>query len=243
MAGAIPLRGNSPVIAIPTGTTFTAGLGYSYCVLVTTPHTIVSGGSPLSNYPLTVEVGASYLRLAANGGLVNNANGYDIGFGPDCSGTGTMLKWVMETYDGTNGHLVAHVLRASLSNSTDDTIGMYFGGSFSSFQSTVSAVWDSNYKAIYHFGNGTTLSAADDTGNHNGTVGTATVQPGQVDGAMNNIGSTGVTVSSSSDFAYSGDFTIECWFMYGTNGEAGGSQALINSGTTREPWYSARTTT
>ena len=126
--------------------------GYSYCKVVTTQHTMVSGTNDLANYPLTVILTDADLRTTGNGGLVNNTNGYDIGFYPDCSGSGTSLKWEMESYDPTTGAIVAHVLRPALSHTTDDTIGIYYGGSFTSFQSTASAVWtaDGHYKGIFH---------------------------------------------------------------------------------------------
>src|SRR5206468_2859598 len=82
-----------------------------------------------------------------NGGLVNNSSGYDIGFYPDCSGSGTALKWEMESYTQATGAIVAHVLRPTLSHTADDTIGMFYGGGQRTFQRTVSAAWDSDYKA------------------------------------------------------------------------------------------------
>src|SRR5450759_2098988 len=132
------------LVALPAFAAFPNG--YSYCKVVTTSHTMVSGASDLTNYPLTVILTDGDLRTAANGGLVNNGSGYDIGFYPDCSGSGTALKWEMESYSPTTGAIVAHVLRPTLSHTTNDTIGMFYGGSFSSFQSTATAVWDDNYK-------------------------------------------------------------------------------------------------
>ena len=149
--------------------------GYSYCKVVTTQHTKVSGTSDLTNYPLTVILTDTDLRTVANGGLVNNGSGYDIGFYPDCSGSGTALKWEMESYSPTPGAIVAHVLRPTLSYSANDTIGMCYGGAFGSFQSAASAVWDASYKGVYRFPNGLSLTANDSTGGGlNGIVSTPT---------------------------------------------------------------------
>jgi hypothetical protein len=165
-----------PAFALPNG--------YSYCKVVTTQHTMVSGANDLTNYPLTLVLTDNDLRTVGNLGLVNNASGYDIGFYPDCSGSGTALKWEMESYSPTTGAIVAHVLRPTLSHSVDDTVGMYYGGYFTSFQSTAAAVWDANYKGVWHYPNGTTLSLTDSTSSgNNGTNNGATAVAGQVGGA------------------------------------------------------------
>src|SRR5260370_34838663 len=111
---------------------------------------MVSGATHLTNYPLTVALSDPALKTTANGGSVNNSNGFDIAFYPDCSGTGTALKWELESYSPTTGALIAHVLRPTLSHTTDDTIGMYYGGAFNSFQNTRTAVWGSNYSGAFH---------------------------------------------------------------------------------------------
>jgi hypothetical protein len=159
--------------------------GYAYCKLVTTSVAMVGGTSDLTDYPLTVVLTDADLRTVGNGGLVNNVNGYDIGFYPDCSGSGAPLKWEMESYSAASGTIAAHVLRPTLSHTKNDTIGMFFGGAFNSFQSTAAAVWNTNYKGVWHLGDGTTLSAKDSTSNiNNGT--TANAPPstsGKIDGA------------------------------------------------------------
>jgi hypothetical protein len=153
--------------------------GYSYCKVVTTLVSMVSGTSDLPNYPLTVILTDADLKTTVNGGLVNDTNGYDIGFYPDCSGSGTALKWEMESYSATTGAIVAHVLRPALSHITNDTIGMYYGGSFSTFQSTASAVWDANYKGVWHLSNGTSYDSTS-----NGINGTPHYSPTLVTGKI-----------------------------------------------------------
>ena len=74
------------LLAVPACAAFPNG--YSYCKVVTTQHTMVSGTSDLTNYPLTVILTDADLRTTGNGGLVNNGSGFDIGFYPDCSGSG-----------------------------------------------------------------------------------------------------------------------------------------------------------
>jgi hypothetical protein len=158
--------------------------GYTYCKVVTTSVSMVSGSSDLTNYPLTVILTDADLKTVGNGGMVNNANGYDIGFYPDCSGSGAALKWEMETYTPATGAIVAHVLRPTLSHTVNDTIGMYYGNSsISTFQSTASLVWNSNYVGVWHLKDGSTLSASDSTSNSlTGTITTPAASSGKIDG-------------------------------------------------------------
>jgi hypothetical protein len=202
--------------------------GYSYCKVVSTRHTMVSGASDLANYPLTVVLTDPDLRTTTNGGMVNNGSGYDIGFYPDCSGSGTPLKWEMESYSATTGAIIAHVLRPTLSHTTDDTIGMYYGGAFSTFQSTASAVWDSDYKAVWHFPDGGSLSATDSTANaHTGSPTGMSAGAGRLDGAASFDGSSGfISNPSSTDY----DAAIGTWsFWFNLNSTAGLQAAMARA--------------
>ena len=158
--------------------------GYSYCKVVIIQHTMVSGTNDLANYPLAVVLTDADLRTTGNGGLVNNTNGYDIGFYPDCSGSGTALNWEMESYSATTGAIVAHVLRPALSHTTDDTIGMYYGGDFSTFQSTASAVWNTGYQGVWHLASGALLTDSTSSGSTLTNVNSAASATGQVDGGV-----------------------------------------------------------
>jgi hypothetical protein len=200
--------------------------GYSYCKVVTTSHAIVSGAGDLANFPLTVSLTDADLMTTANGGLVTNSSGYDIGFYPDCSGTGAALKWEIESYTPATGALVAHVLRPALSHTADDTIGMYYGGAFSSFQSTAPAVWDSNFQGVWHFPNGSTLSSADSTGVNNGTNNAATATVGKMDGGA---GFDGVATNkiATAYAAALGNFTISVWFK-STGVGTGGYDRIVD---------------
>ena len=201
------------LLAVPAFAAFPNG--YSYCKVVTTQHAMVSGANDLTNYPLTVILTDADLRTTGNGGLVNNANGYDIGFYPDCSGSGAALKWEMESYSPTTGAIVAHVLRPTLSHATNDTIGMFYGGLFSSFQSTASAVWDSNYKGVWHLGGSSTPNLADSTSVNNLTsVGSTTSTSGQIDGAASFNESNYLINSTAAGIPISGRVTLSCWLMF-----------------------------
>lgn len=63
----------------------------------------------------------------------------------------------------------------------------YGNSAITTDQSNKTAVWDSNYKAVYHMPNGTSLSATDSTSNANNCTPTnsPTATTGQIDGAAN----------------------------------------------------------
>ncbi len=105
------------------------------------------------------------LKTVANGGHVANANGYDIGFYADSGGT-TKLKWEVEKYDGVTGNLIAWVKIPSVSSSSDTVFYLMYGDStINTDQSDPPNTWDSNFKSVWHLGNGSTLSLNDSTSN------------------------------------------------------------------------------
>jgi hypothetical protein len=231
------------LLALPAFATFPNG--YSYCKVVTTQHTMVSGTNDLTNYPLTVILTDNDLRTVGNLGSVNNANGYDIGFYPDCSGSGTALKWEMESYSPTTGAMVAHVLRPTLSHTANDTIGMYYGGSFSSLQSTASAVWNAGYKGVWHLPNGTALTAGDSTSNgNNGTVTGPTAATGQIGGGASYDGATGryIDVGNSTSLGGLSSLTFSGWIKPNGFGDDGLSTIIacaINHNLPTDPYQEA----
>ncbi len=216
-------------LPFPTGIVATGGgtIPYSYCKVITTSSTMVGGSSDLTSYPLTVILTDTDLKVVGSGGLVNNSSGFDIGFYPDCSGHGTALKWEMESYAPTTGAIVAHVLRPTLSHTTDDTIGMVYGGSQATFQSTVSAVWNSSFQGVWHLSDvqSGASSVLDSTGNANN--GTPSGSPGNTTGIVNggglftSAGSKYVDVGSGSSLNLTSAVTVEAWIITTTTGSNG----------------------
>ena len=187
---------------------------------VTIDHT-QCGGSDSTDFPVLVSIQDDTLKTATHGGHVANANGYDIMFFSD-SGETTLLNWEVEFYDGTTGTLIAWVLIPTVSHTTDTVFYMQYGdSSITTFQGgAVGAAWNSDYVCVYHFANGTALSAVDATGNaHNGTITSATAATGQIDGAAA-FSSASIAMGSSSAFNLgTGDFTFSCWYntSFGSN--------------------------
>lgn len=96
------------------------GDGYAYRRTITIDHAKVVN-SAQTNFPLLVSGTYSYLATPANGGNVQNANGYDVIFTSD-SGCTTKLDHEVETYNATTGAVNYWVRLPSLSNTTDTTL-------------------------------------------------------------------------------------------------------------------------
>lgn len=158
----------------------------------------------LSNYPVEVQGLYSYLATVANGGLVQNSSGYDVGFFTDntCS---TKLPWQTEIYTASNGQVTYWVQLPTVSKTTSTTFVMaYDAPSISTDQSNATGVWDANFKAVFHIPDGTTITTNDSTSNaFNGTNHQVTAASGKIDGAgsFSGIeGSVGCVGNSSSSW-------------------------------------------
>ena len=160
---------------------------------LTIDHTKVP--STQSNFTVLVSLTDPALKTVANGGHVVNANGYDIGFYADSGGT-TKLKWEVEKYDGTTGNLIAWVKIPSVSSSTDTVFYLMYGdSSINTDQSDPPNTWDLNFKAVWHLGNGSTLSLNDSTSNGS---------------SLANVGATGATTGKISGGAGPFNGTSQC---------------------------------
>ncbi len=175
-------------------------------------------GATLSSFPVLVSL-ASDSDLAARA----RSDGYDILFtGSD--GT-TKLDHEIEKYTSPTGALVAWVRIPSLSNSVDTDIYMYYGYASATNQQNPTGVWGTNYNAIYHLPNGTTLSANDSTSNaRNGTISGATATTGIADGAAGFNGSSYYIRVPSSALPANNNFVVSAWFKTTSTGTIFGDQ-------------------
>ncbi len=126
--------------------------GYSYGKTITIQGSQVSG--TVTNFPVLISVTDNSLRTVANGGRVQNANGYDIVFTlPDCS---TILPMQIERYVATTGQFVAWVRLPTLINGSNTIIYMFYGKTGVAADPSSTTVWDANYMGVYHFNNSVT---------------------------------------------------------------------------------------
>jgi hypothetical protein len=172
--------------------------GFSCNRRITIDSTKVEGSSDLTNFPFLIEIqNDCNIKLAANGGGVQNDFGYDIIF-VDSDGV-TQLDHEIEEYDGTNGDLTAWVKIPTLPYNSDKDIYMYYGKSdLACDPSNPTGVWDSSYEAVYHL-NG---NVNDSTSNNR-------------DGYNNNTGSYTAVIEEGRSFSPVDDFDIGTWGVSG----------------------------
>jgi len=211
---------------------------YSYERAITVQSSEVSGGANLTQFPILVCANASSgacnatvsgLNQSGGGAHVQNANGYDIIFTTD-SACVNQLNWEMEKYVPSTGEFEAWVSNSStpLSYSSNTTLYMCYGNSaISSFQSTASNVWDSNYTGVLHLPNGTSLTANDTTSNaDNGTINGATASSGQIDGGANFVSASSQSIQLNNP-PPTVPFTFSAWAKLPA--ATGSNQALIGN--------------
>jgi len=121
---------------------------WSYRKKITIDYTKVSGSSNFTNFPVLVSYTDPDLKTTANGGKVENSNGYDIIFTDDSS---NKLDHEIERYDGSTGEIIMWVKVPILKYNEDTEIYIYYGNSnITSSQENVAAVWDDNYIMVQH---------------------------------------------------------------------------------------------
>src|ERR1700676_541903 len=135
-----------------------------------------AGASDSANFPVLVSGVYAFLATVAHGGMVTSASGYDIVFTSDALGA-TLLNWEIDSYDPVTGTVNFWVKIPTLSHTVDTVIYMWYGNAaITTFQGGAAGVfWDSNFNPVYHFKDGTTLSAADSTSHANNCTPSSTV--------------------------------------------------------------------
>ncbi len=129
---------------------YTASMDYAYERNITIDHSKVAGGEDLYNFPMLFSVtGQNFLKTIPNGQIIN-ANGYDIIFTDQ---NYNKLDHQIEYYNGTNGDLIAWVRIPTLSCSTNTVIKILYGNPQVTSDPSVTSVWDSHYKGVWHLDN------------------------------------------------------------------------------------------
>ncbi|MBX4189039.1 LamG domain-containing protein [Candidatus Parcubacteria bacterium] len=199
------------------------GSGAAYSRAITIDHTKVGtiNNTDQTDCPVLISGTYTYLKTTGNGGLVQNANGYDVGFytSSDCS-TGKM-NWETERYTASTGEVVYWVKVASLSHTTDTVFYMCYGdSSISTNQSNATGVWDSSFKYVSHLADGTTLNGNDSTGLGNGSLDASppTATTGKIAGAgsfaggqVSTASGRGITIADRATLTPSSGITLSAW--------------------------------
>jgi len=162
--------------------------GYGWYQSITIVAAKVSSG-PYNHLPLLLPLSNSNLATVANGGKVQNSNGYDI-IVSDTSGNKLNFELVghstQTTYVATTG---AAEIWFDPGTGVDNgsVFNLCFGNaSISTYQGNDTTVWSNgNYVFVVHAPNGTTLSMADSGPNSIGvSSNTGTVTSGEIDGGV-----------------------------------------------------------
>ena len=92
------------------------------------------GTADSTNFPVLVSFTNASLKTKANGGKVENSNGYDIQFFSDI-GLTSKLSWEVEKYDATTGEIRAWVKIPTISHTANTVFYIAYGdSSISTFQ-------------------------------------------------------------------------------------------------------------
>lgn len=163
----------------------------------------------LINFPMVFKETQTYFKTEANGGKVKNSNGYDIRVFSD-SLCADKLNFELEKYVATTGEVVMWIQIDSLAGSSNTVFWIGYGDSTISTNNSTTNTWKTDYQAVYHLKDGTTLTAADATANAvNGTITSATATTGQLDGGASFSGASKIDLGNN--LGLTSDLTYEAW--------------------------------
>ena len=193
--------------ALANGCTATS-LGYRYERNITIDYTKVAGGIDLYNFPVLINITGQDFLKSSPAGQILNANGFDIVFTDINYGK---LDHQLEYYNGTNGDLIVWVRIPTLSSSSNTIIKVLYGNPLGNTDLSVTSVWDSHYKGVWHLDNN---SLNDFTSfNKAGTpYNTPTYPAGRI---YNSLGLNGtneyVQINSAPNINFAGNITVSAW--------------------------------
>lgn len=201
------------VIVIWSSSLVAQAPGYGYARAITIDHRQVSN-SDQTDFPVLISGTFPYLATVANGGHVQNANGYDMIFTSDAAGQNKMDHEI-DSYDPTTGTVAFWVRIPTLSHTADTSIYIWYGNSsISTSQENKSGVWSNHYVGVYHFGNGSSLSLSDSSAQGNTlSNSTATAGAGKIGGSVT-TGGTKYLYNSAPSGMPTGTAarTLQVWF-------------------------------
>ena len=181
--------------------------GYTYKSKITLNGSQICGAGTHTNFPVLVQLTANFLKTAPTG-LVANANGYDIIF--TAADQTTILSHQVDYYNSAAGTYSAWVNIPTLAGGADTDIYMYYGNAGIVADPSTTAVWNANYRTVYHFENNSfadaTVNAINATDNGSANT-TAKIGEGRdLDGVDDYI------QSASNDLATENNFSLSAWF-------------------------------
>ena len=216
------LDGTDPTVTLGTESTG-CDCSYEFTKKLTIDHTKVgldNVGSLPASFPVLVDLTANYLKTSANGGDIQDPNGFDIIFLD--SDQSTPLDHEIEKYDGATGHLVAWVAVPSLSKATDRDIYLsYSNACISASQENVANIW-TGWEGVWHLHD----DFLDSTVNNNDgtTAGTTDITGKAADGEDFDGGTDNIDFTNNS-LNTAQVFTVSAWVKRTSTGSA---QSILN---------------
>jgi len=188
-----------------------SGGGAGFSRSITVDHTKVPN-TDQTDFPVLLTGTYSYLADQAHGGKAITGNhGNDITI-TTSAGSTSYLKFQLVYWDSTTGFIELYFKAPTLTTAEDYVAWINYGdATVNTYKGDNVNTWNSNFKGVYHFGDGTNLSVNDATSNAiNGTNHSTTATSGQIGGAINFNG-TNQYVDYGDNFGITGDITIELW--------------------------------
>ena len=192
---------------------------YTYYRAITIDHTKVGtvNNTDQSNFPVLVSGTYTQLKTVANGGHVQNANGYDIIFTSDAAGV-TPLNYEVESYNASTGVVTFWVKVPTVSHTADTVIYMWYGNpAITTPQANATGVWDTNFQGVWHMqDNAANTTIVDSTGQNTATMiggNTSSYPCGSLFASTSQslyFGGNNAVVNNS--FSYTSNYTMESWY-------------------------------
>ncbi|HBE43384.1 MAG TPA: hypothetical protein DDW27_19725, partial [Bacteroidales bacterium] len=188
-------------------------MGYDYERNITIDHTKVAGGENLYNFPMLVSItGQNFLKTSPTG-QITNSNGYDIVFTDEYY---NKLDHQIEYYNAANGDLISWVRIPTLSCSANTVIKMLYGNQLVTTDPSVTSVWDSHYKGVWHLNN----SNLNDFTSYNKAAtpyNNPTYTTGMIQNSLELNGSNQyATVLNAPNTNFAGNITVSAWVSMDT---------------------------
>lgn len=184
---------------------FDAPFSYGFKKRITIDKDQVSGSSHLTDFPVLISLTDNDLRSTANGGHIENIDGYDLRF--TYANAIIWLNHDLEYYNPVTGELVAWVRIPTLFYNQDTEIDMYYGNStISTDPSSTDTYVD--YHAVYHFGENNVDDAT--SNNYDGTNSGSADAAGKTGRSQQFDGTDIVELTSFPNL--NTEFTISMWF-------------------------------
>lgn len=198
-----------------------ANANYAFKKKITIQNGEVAGDE--TDFPVLVSVTDADFKDEANGGHVQNANGYDIVFYDATEAV--LLDHEIEYYLNTSGKLVFWVKIPSIASAADTDFYIYYGRAGIGANPSTTDTWDTEYMMVYHLStwNDSTANAETLTP-HNGAsiIGFAAGRPMWAYAYFEKGNLEYAECNHIFDISTKSEITIEAWNYVESNSERAG---------------------